>query len=144
MVSFIEADLDVVQHPHNDALVITLKIKECQVRHILANQGSSCDIMYVRCYKELDLHPNDLKQFDSPMVGFNGTPTWPLGATNLEVQVGTKKVSTEFTVIDTLSLYNVILGRLWLHAMRVIPSTLHQLLRFPTEQGIEEARGDQV
>lgn len=28
--------------------------------------------------------------------------------------------------------------------MRAVPSTLHQLLRFPTEQGIEEVRGDQV
>ncbi|XP_028102949.1 uncharacterized protein LOC114302158 [Camellia sinensis] len=61
MVSFTEADLDMVQHPHNDALVITLKIRECQVRCILVDQGSSCDIMYVRCYKELCLHLDDLE-----------------------------------------------------------------------------------
>ncbi|XP_028070024.1 uncharacterized protein LOC114272503 [Camellia sinensis] len=30
MVSFTDADLDMVQHLHNDALVITLKIGECQ------------------------------------------------------------------------------------------------------------------
>ncbi|GMP79097.1 hypothetical protein CsSME_00034767 [Camellia sinensis var. sinensis] len=32
----------------------------------------------------------------------------------------------------------------WLHAMGAVPLTLHQLLRFPTEQGIEEVRGDQL
>ncbi|XP_028080064.1 uncharacterized protein LOC114281712 [Camellia sinensis] len=133
-----------VQHPHNDALVVTLKIGDCQVRHILIDQGSSCDIIYVRCYKELGLYPNDLEQSNSPMVGFNGTPTWPLGAMNLEVQAGTKKVNIEFKMIDTPSPYNAILGRPWLHAMRVVPSTLHQLLRFPTEQRIEEVREDQV
>ena len=37
-----------------------------------------------------------------------------------------------------------ILGRSWLHAMGAVPSTLHQLLRFPTEHGIEEVRGDQL
>ncbi|XP_028056588.1 uncharacterized protein LOC114260634 [Camellia sinensis] len=91
VVSFTEADLDMVQHPHIDALVITLKIGECQVRRILVDQGSSCNIMYVRCYKELGLHLDDLEQSNSPMVGFDGTPTWPLGAMNLEVQTDTKK-----------------------------------------------------
>ena len=28
--------------------------------------------------------------------------------------------------------------------MGAVPSTLHQLLRFPTEHGIEEVRGDQL
>ena len=36
------------------------------------------------------------------------------------------------------------LVRPWLQAMRVVPSTMHQLLRFPTEHGIEEVRGDQL
>ncbi|XP_028107287.1 uncharacterized protein LOC114306269 [Camellia sinensis] len=144
MVSFTEVDLDMVQHLHNDALVITLKIGDYQIRRILVDQGSSCDIMYVRCYKKLGLHLDDMEQSNSPMVGFNGTPTWPLGAMNLEVQACTKKVSTEFTVIDTLSPYNVILGKPWLYAMKVVPLTLHQLLWFPTEHGIEEVRGDQM
>ncbi|XP_028065211.1 uncharacterized protein LOC114268276 [Camellia sinensis] len=91
MVSFTEANLDMVQHPHNDALVIILKIENYQVRRILVNQGSSCDIMYVRYYKELDLHSDDLKQSSTPIVGFSRTPMWPLGATNLEVQADTKK-----------------------------------------------------
>ncbi|XP_028096646.1 uncharacterized protein LOC114296543 [Camellia sinensis] len=66
------------------------------------------------------------------------------GAINLKVQVGTGKVSTEFTVINTPFPYNVILGRPWLHAIRAVPSTLHQLLRFLTEHGIEEVREDQM
>ncbi|GMP79430.1 hypothetical protein CsSME_00034980 [Camellia sinensis var. sinensis] len=78
------------------------------------------------------------------MVGFNGMPTWPLGASSLEVQAGTRKVKTEFTIIDTPSPYNVILGRPWLHVMGAISSTLHQLLQFPTEHGIEEVKGDQL
>ncbi|XP_028127282.1 uncharacterized protein LOC114323802 [Camellia sinensis] len=100
--------------------------------------------MYIRCYKELGLQQDDLEQSNSPMTGFNRTPTWPLGAINLEVQAGTRKVSIEFTVIDTPSSYNVILERPWLPIMRVIPLTLHQLLWFPTEYGIEKVRKDQV
>ncbi|KAF5950905.1 hypothetical protein HYC85_012898 [Camellia sinensis] len=109
MVSFTEGDLDVVQHPHYDALVISLKIEECQ------SNG--------RLQWNADMAPRSNK---------------------LEIQADTKKVSTKFTVIDTPSPYNVILGRPWLHTMRVVPSTLHQLLRFLTKHGIEEVRGDQV
>ncbi|KAF5934467.1 hypothetical protein HYC85_030638 [Camellia sinensis] len=75
-----------------------------------------------------------------------------------QTQVGAKSVScrsksfvaiipeikTEFIVIDTPSPCNIILGRPWLHTMGAVPSTLHQLLRFPTEHGIEEVRGDQL
>lgn len=75
MISFTEEDLDMVQHPHNDALVVTLKIKDCQVRCILIDQGSFCDIIYVRCCKELSLHKDDLEQSNNLMVEFNGTPT---------------------------------------------------------------------
>ena len=100
--------------------------------------------MYVRCYMELGLHPDDLEQSNGPMVGFNGTPTWPLGATNMEVQAGTKKIKTEFLVTDPPLPYNIILGRPWLHAIGAVPSTLHQLQRSPTEHGIEEVRRDQL
>lgn len=144
VVSFTEADLEMVQHPYNGALVVSLQVGECQVKRILIDQGSSCDIMYVRCYRELALHPDDMEQSNGPMIGFNGMPTWPLGTTSLEVQVGTRKKKTEFIVIDTPSPYNSILGRPWLYAMRAVSSTLHQLLWFPTEHGIKEVRGDQL
>ncbi|XP_028092345.1 uncharacterized protein LOC114292557 [Camellia sinensis] len=101
-----------VQHPHNDALIVTLKIGEYQL--------------------------------DSPMIRFNGMPTWLLGAINFEVHAGTRNVSAKFKVINTPFPYNAILGRPWLYAMRAVPLTLHQLLRFPTEQGIEEVKEDQV
>ena len=71
MITFTEADLEMVQHPHNDALVVSLQVGECQVKRILIDQGSSCDIMYVKCYKELGLHPDDLEQSSGPMVGFS-------------------------------------------------------------------------
>ncbi|XP_028120313.1 uncharacterized protein LOC114317745 [Camellia sinensis] len=56
MISVTEANLDIVLHPHNDALVVTLKIGDYQMKCILIDQGSTCHIMYVRCYKELVLY----------------------------------------------------------------------------------------
>ncbi|XP_070028608.1 uncharacterized protein [Nicotiana sylvestris] len=50
---------------------------------------------------------------------------------------------TKFQVIDTNMAYNMILGRPWIHEMDVVPSTLHQVIKFPSQWGIKQIRGDQ-
>jgi hypothetical protein len=50
----------------------------------------------------------------------------------------------EFLVVDCLSAYNVIIGRPTLNKLRAVTSTYHLLVRFPTEHGIEELKGDQA
>ncbi|XP_075098786.1 uncharacterized protein LOC142175705 [Nicotiana tabacum] len=48
---------------------------------------------------------------------------------------------TKFQVIDTDMAYNVILERLWIHDMDVVPSILHQVIKFPSKWGIQQIRG---
>ncbi|GMP89682.1 hypothetical protein CsSME_00041148 [Camellia sinensis var. sinensis] len=50
-------------------------------------------------------------------------------------------MDVKFLVIKLPSPYNLIMGRTWLHAIQAMPSTYHQLLRFPTVHGIEQIRG---
>uniref|UniRef100_A0A0D3AGQ8 Uncharacterized protein n=1 Tax=Brassica oleracea var. oleracea TaxID=109376 RepID=A0A0D3AGQ8_BRAOL len=52
-------------------------------------------------------------------------------------------MSTKFLVVDCDSSYNMILGRSWIHGMGALPSTLHQMVKFPTPWGIKASRGDQ-
>ncbi|XP_075098816.1 uncharacterized protein LOC142175734 [Nicotiana tabacum] len=51
---------------------------------------------------------------------------------------------TLFEVVDGDMGYNIILGRTWLHEMKVVPSTYHQLLRFPMPEEVKQIRGDQL
>nr|XP_009596366.1 uncharacterized protein LOC104092460 [Nicotiana tomentosiformis] len=60
----------------------------------------------------------------------------------LTVTEGVTK-TTLFEVADEDMGYNIILGRPWLHEMKVVPSTYHQLLKFPKPEGIKWIRGDQ-
>uniref|UniRef100_A0A2N9J520 Uncharacterized protein n=1 Tax=Fagus sylvatica TaxID=28930 RepID=A0A2N9J520_FAGSY len=53
-----------------------------------------------------------------------------------------KKVN--FLVVDCPSAYNVIIGRPTLNRLRAVTSTYHLLVRFPTENGIGEMKGDQA
>ena len=56
--------------PHDDALVVTLRIGGYDVKRVLVDQGSGAEIMYPNLYKELNLRPEDLTAYDSPLVSF--------------------------------------------------------------------------
>ena len=47
-----------------------------------------------------------------------------------------KEVIVTFIVVRSFSPYTAILGRSWIHAMKVVPSTLHVKVKFPTEYGV--------
>ncbi|XP_019256517.1 PREDICTED: uncharacterized protein LOC109234933 [Nicotiana attenuata] len=51
--------------------------------------------------------------------------------------------TTLFEVVDGDMGYNIILGRPWFQEMKSVPSTYHQLLKFPTPEGIKQSKGDQ-
>uniref|UniRef100_A0A2N9GY79 Reverse transcriptase domain-containing protein n=1 Tax=Fagus sylvatica TaxID=28930 RepID=A0A2N9GY79_FAGSY len=144
VVSFSDEDLADVQMPHNDPLVITLRFGDYDVQRVLVDQGSFAEIMYKGLYEKLGLKEADLANFTTPVFGFTGESTIPMGKTTLPVLAGPINLQTEFIVVRGTSPYNAIVGRDWLHRMKAVPSTLHQKLRFPTEEGVMEINGDQA
>ena len=54
-----------------------------------------------------------------------------------------KEVVSTFIVVGPFSSYTAILGRSWIHAMGVVPSTLHVKVKFCTEQGVAMVKGSQ-
>jgi hypothetical protein len=144
VISFSDSDLKDVQLPHNDPLVVTLRIGNYDVERILIDQGSFAEVMYQDLYTKLGMGEAELSSFTSPIFGFSGEPVVPLGKAILPVLAGPVNLQTEFIIVNASSPYNAIMGRDWLHRMRAIPSTLHQKLRFPTKDGVMELSGDQV
>ena len=58
--------------PHDDALIVTLRIGGYDVKRVLMDQGSAVEIMYPDLYKGLNLKSKDLTAYDSPLVSFEG------------------------------------------------------------------------
>ena len=58
--------------PHDDALVITLRIGGYDVKRVMVDQGSATEIMYPDLYKELSLRAENLMPYSSPLVSFEG------------------------------------------------------------------------
>ena len=54
--------------PHDDALMVTLRIGGYDVKRVMVDQDSEAEIMYLNLYNELGLKPEDLTTYDSPLV----------------------------------------------------------------------------
>ena len=78
-----------------------------------------------------------------PLVSFDGRVLIPEGQISLSVDMEGKGVIVTFIVVRSFSPYTAILGRLWIHAMKAVPSTFHVKVKFPTEYGVVEVRGNQ-
>ena len=97
--------------PHDDALVVTLKIRRYDEKRVMVDQGSGAEIMYTDLYKGLSLKPEDLTAYDSPLVSFDGKVVIPRGQIRLPMQAGSEVVKVDFIVVDAYSLYTDIVGR---------------------------------
>ena len=58
--------------PHDDALMVTLRIVGFNVKRVMIDQGSGAEIMYPDLFKGLGLKPEDLSKYDVPLVEFDG------------------------------------------------------------------------
>ena len=72
ILGFSDEDMVGTIQPHDDALVVTLRISGYDVRRLMVDQGSVVDIMYPDLYKGLGLKPEDLTAYNSPLVSFEG------------------------------------------------------------------------
>ncbi|KAK1262851.1 hypothetical protein QJS04_geneDACA008540 [Acorus gramineus] len=129
--------------PHSNALVITLRIANYNVKQILVDTGSLADILFMQPYLKMGLKPSSLEPMRDPLIAFNGSQAVLAGWITLPVRAGEETILTEFIVMDLPSPYNAILGHTWLGPMNAIPSTYHQKLCFLTSHGIMEIQGDQ-
>ena len=99
--------------------------------------------MYPDLYRGLNLKPEDLTAYDSPLVSFDKKVVTPRGQIRLPVQAGSKVVEVNFIVVDTYSPYTAIMARPWLYALGAISSTLHLKVKYPSRDRVEELVGSQ-
>ena len=87
-IIFTDRDLEGVQLPHSDALVVTMQIGDFEVKRILIDPGSSAEIIYDSLFKGLGLEHKDLDGKVDPLYGFSRESVMPVGRVTVKVQVG--------------------------------------------------------
>ncbi|XP_074356818.1 uncharacterized protein LOC141696593 [Apium graveolens] len=146
-ITFREKESRWVHHPHNDALVITMLIGAMNVHRVFLDNGSSTNILYYSTYKKLGFPDSDMYFEDAHVYGFTGEAVRVMGSVRLPVTLGEGALSVtqmiDFKVLDQDSAHNVLVGRPWLRAFRVITSIHHLMIKFPTPNGVGSLRGSQ-
>jgi hypothetical protein len=131
-ISFDEEDKAHIQDPHHDSLVITLFIANHYVCRILIDGGSSVNIIHFDVLKKMNIPESEIVPRSAVLVGFSGETNNTLGDIKLPIYIeGVNSIKKNY-VIDILSCCNIILGRPWIREMKVVPSTYHQCMKFPT------------
>ena len=113
------------------------------MKRVMIDQGSAVEIRYPDLYKGLCLKPENLITYSSLLVSFEGKMVVLKGQIRLPVQSGTNVVEVDFIVLDAFSPYKAIMGRPWLHTLGAVSSTLHQKVKYPSEDQVFEIVGSQ-
>ena len=142
LIGFSDEDKLGTLQPHDDALVVTLRIGGYDLKRVLVNQGSAVEVIYPDLYKGLKLKPEDLSAYDSPLVSFEGKTITPKGMIRLPIQADSDVVEVDFIVVDAYSPYTTIVARPWLHALGSVSSTLHQKVKYPSGGRVKEVIGN--
>ena len=111
VMSFSNEDKIGTIQPHNNALVLTLRIEGYNVKRVMVDQGSAAEIMYHNLYKGLNLKAEDLTPYSSPLVSFEGKIIILKGQVRLPVQTGSEVVEVDFIVVDAYSPFTAIVAR---------------------------------
>ncbi|KAK3016946.1 hypothetical protein RJ639_007322 [Escallonia herrerae] len=147
-LEFNDADLDGISLPHDNALVITLRVNAFNVKRFLVDTGSSADIIFEDAFNQMGISDDRVKPISSPLYGFTGASAPVRGIASLTIVVGEpprQAVHTlDFLIAKIKSSYNGILGRTGLNKLQAVASTYHLVMKFPTPVGVGLVKGDQT
>ncbi|XP_062076034.1 uncharacterized protein LOC133780178 [Humulus lupulus] len=141
-ITFDDKDRQLGAALHNRPLYVTGMVANVRVSRIMLDCGSAVNVLPLKTLRDVGLHPRQLSPSPLTIQGFNqvGEKVW--GSITLKVEIGELNSEALFHVIDSDISYNVLLGRPWLHEYGVIPSTLHQCVKFCKEGKVRSVNAD--
>jgi len=83
-----------------------------------------------RVMQHLGIPTHRLNATQTTIYGFNTNGTRPMGKIKLRYQFGDLKSKVTCYVIYVDTSYSLLLRRLWIHCNAIVPSTLHQVIKY--------------
>ncbi|XP_009777935.2 uncharacterized protein [Nicotiana sylvestris] len=130
-ITFDDTDADGVLSAHNDALVISLLIHGPNVKRVLVDPGNSVNIILLRVVNKMQANDKLIPKARI-LSGFDNSSIVIKGETILTTFAERVVKDTKFQVVEIDMAYDMILVRPWIHEMDAVPSTLHQVIKFPS------------
>ncbi|KAJ8627667.1 hypothetical protein MRB53_020974 [Persea americana] len=130
----------------DDPLTLEMSlIPNCPLwRHLLSklpaivqiDPGSVLNLISTTALEELSIPPSKPSHTFVSIFGYDGSAQRPIGKIRFRLQIGDLISEVTVYAIKTPSCYNILLGRPWIHENGVVPSTLHQCIKFVSDDGL--------
>nr|XP_016452453.1 PREDICTED: uncharacterized protein LOC107777000 [Nicotiana tabacum] len=130
-IIFDKSDTGDLSFPHYEAIVITLRIADTDAKRITVDDGSGACIIHPRVLVQMRLEDKIIPHCIT-LTGFNNAVERTFGEIVLPILAGGVTLERTFHVMNKETTYNAIIGHPWIHTMRAIPSSLYQVIKFPT------------
>ncbi|XP_075076802.1 uncharacterized protein LOC142163417 [Nicotiana tabacum] len=117
-------------------------LKQGYLTELFSEKGSSVNIILLRVLNEMQVEDKLVPKAHT-LSGFYNSSIVTKGEVTLTIFAEGVVKDMKFQVVEMEMAYNTILGRPWIHKMDVVPSTLHQVMKFQSPWGIRQIRGDQ-
>ncbi|XP_071923143.1 uncharacterized protein [Coffea arabica] len=115
---------------HNRALYISVRCNGKLLPRVLVDNGSALNICPWNTPTKFGFLDIKLGPSATVVRGFDGSRRESMGETDLVLEIDPAQFQITCQVMNFSSVYNVLLGRSWIHASNSVPSSLHQMLRF--------------
>lgn len=134
-ITFTNEDLEGINLPQSDPLVIKLRIGDSIVSRVLVDKGSSSDIIFWSALRRMRVDESLIRSVKTQISTFDGSKVNPIGTITLPVYVAEQILMITFFIVDTPNTINAIMGCEWIHSIQGVVSTLHQLIRCSSPDG---------
>lgn len=115
-------------------------VDKCRVKRVLIDTRATKNILYFKCFKEMEMNDSHLKPSNIVLEGFTTHKISVKGTIRINVTLGsnscTREEELKFYIVDIDFPYNVILGTSAHAAFELVVSMSHQQVRFTTKNGV--------
>ncbi|KAJ1700966.1 hypothetical protein LUZ63_000745 [Rhynchospora breviuscula] len=129
-ITFTDEDLMTGTADHNRPLYTTGTIYGKKINKILVELGSSISIIPLKMLVQLSLSIRETRKDKIRIHGFNHQYQKALRSIVIDVTFGDLVTPVKFFIIEADTTYKALLGRPWLHTYGLVPSTLHQCVKY--------------
>ncbi|CAL8162011.1 unnamed protein product [Prunus armeniaca] len=129
-------------------MIIRAEIADYDVGRVLIDIGSSINVIFADAFRGLGITDNMVNRQITPLLSFSGDLVQPVGSVSLPIAFDVAHRKTmmydQFLIVDCPTAYNVIVGRMTLTRVKAHLSLHMLLMKFPTSNGSDALRGDQL
>jgi hypothetical protein len=134
-MTFTDEDLMLGRKKHNRPLLMFGEIDDLPINRIMVDGGPSINLLPLRALKRIGYSQKDLSRSNVIIHGFNQLGQEAMGTISLVLKLEKLMTYVTFHVIDAATSYNALMGRPWLHENGILPSTLHQCIKYKDPSG---------